>query len=115
LDISQAGNIIDVAVDAGANRVSSITFTLEDAALKALKRDALKAAAMEAQSKAGAIASGLNVQLDKVLSATESGFVYQPYRYSFDAVAAEGAMAPTPITPGDVEVTANLSVTYKIK
>lgn len=115
-DISQAGTIIDAAVDAGANRVSGITFTIEDAALKALKRDALKAASQEAQVKAGAIASGLNVQLDKVLSANENGFVYRPYKYAMDAAAVEqSAMAPTLITPGDVEITANLTVTYAIK
>jgi uncharacterized protein YggE len=118
LDISQTGKIIDTAVEAGANQVSGITFTVEDAALKALKRDALKAAALEAQAKAGAIAEGLNVQLDKVLSANESGLIFQPYRYQYDKTMAAGAaseMAPTPIVPGDVEITANLTVTYQIK
>ncbi len=115
-DISQTGKIIDAAVDAGANRVSGITFTIEDIALKALKRDALKAAGQEAQAKASAIASGLNVQLDKVLSANENGFVYQPYKYAMDASAiGGGATVPTPLTPGDVQITASLTVTYKIK
>lgn len=117
-DITKTGKVLDAAVTAGANQVSDITFTLDEAALKNLKRDALKTAAQEALAKAQAIASGLGVSLGKVQSASENSFVFRPYtyKYALDASAQGGAASPeTPIVPGTVEVNADLTVTYTLK
>lgn len=116
-DLSKTGQVIDQAVQAGANRVTNISFTVDDAKQAELKRTALTKASQEAQVKTQAIATGLGIELDGVQSVSENGSYYVPYYQSFaKGMAAESASAPeTPISPGDVKVSANISVVFKIK
>lgn len=116
-DLSKTGAVIDAAVKAGANNVSSISFTIDDAKQTELKRTALTSASQEAKAKASAIAAGLGVELDGVQSVSENGSYYVPYYQSFNkGMAMDAAAAPeTPISPGDVKVNANVTVVFKIK
>lgn len=117
-DISRAGSVIDLAVGAGANRVSSISFGLTDVKELEVKRTALQEASNTAKSKAESIASGLGVLVGPVRQISESSYYYTPNYKSYDAVAAgESASmnAPTPIVAGDVAVSASVSVNFDIK
>jgi hypothetical protein len=103
------GALIDAAIEAGANRVDGIQFTLKDRS--AAERDALRRAGAEARLQAESVAAALGVRLKRVVGATtQSPPIFQP-RY---AMAVE-ARAGTPVEAGNVTVSATLQVTYEIE
>jgi uncharacterized protein YggE len=109
-DLNRVGNVVDIAIKAGANRIVSIHFELKDE--EALKLQALQNATTQAKAKAVAIAqsAGVTIKGIKVIHEEMSG--YSPYRVSLDESAKMMEQAPTPIIPGDVEVTARVNVEY---
>ena len=114
-DTTMAGKVVDAAVQAGANSVSGISFGLTDAKELSIREQALQEASQTAKAKAQSIASGLGVSVGKVHSISESSFYYTPNVKTFDMTnAASGASAPTPVTPGNVEVDASVSVNFEI-
>ena len=112
-DVNRTGEVIDVAVANGVNQASSIQFMLSDAQAQVLRTEALKKAVTLARADADTVASELGVTIVGVKSADISGG-YAPVL--FENYQAGNAMtksaAPTPIQPGDVTVTAQVSVTY---
>ena len=115
-DISSAGKVIDLAVGAGANRVSSISFGLSKEKELEVRKLALNEASTTAKAKADSIAQGLNVTLGKVYSISENSFYYTPSNYkSYDlALGASAENASTPIVAGDVEVNASVAVQFEL-
>ncbi|MCR4368903.1 MAG: SIMPL domain-containing protein [archaeon] len=118
-NLGSTGDVIDAAVDAGANSISGVRFSLSNAKQDELRTEALKEAAQNAKVKADSIASGLGVTLFQVYSASENSGYSTPYYYKgYDLAVAESdgaARAPTSITPGDVEFTASVSVQFEIR
>jgi uncharacterized protein YggE len=112
-DVNRTGEVIDIAVANGVNQASSIQFMLSDAQAQVLRTEALKKAVALARADADTVASELGVTIVGVKSADISGG-YAPVL--FENYQAGNAMtksaAPTPIQPGDVTVTAQVSVTY---
>ena len=106
------GEIIDAAVEAGANTVESVTFGLTDPTV--VHEEALEEAVDEAAGKAEVISGAAGVALGRILSISESGTSPEPLAESRVFFAAE-AGASTPIVPGEVEVTASVTVTYEIQ
>lgn len=116
-DISRAGSIIDLAVQSGANSVSSISFGLTDSKELEVRKQALTEASSVAKTKADSIAQGLGITFGKVSSVSESSFYYTPNYKTFDTSMASGSaasQAPTPISAGDVEVSASVNVNFEI-
>lgn len=112
--IDGVGALIDAAIAAGANRVSSLQFTLSNR--NEQLRAALEKAGAEARAQADSVAKALGVKLKGVVSATTSTApTVQPRFFEGRAMAAMEARAPTPIEPGTVSVSANLQVTYEIE
>ncbi|MFA6035891.1 MAG: SIMPL domain-containing protein [Candidatus Micrarchaeia archaeon] len=116
--LDKVGSYIDAAVGAGANNVNSITFSLTDAREAELKAKALSEASKIARAKADSIAQGLGVSITGVYRAGENSYYVTPNYRAYDSKATAGMAvpeaAPTPITPGDVEVSASVGVTYTI-
>jgi len=114
-DINKAGDIIDKAVQSGANKVNSVVFSLTDAKIKELRLQALKNAGVNAKEKADAIADSLDITIKRVYQASESYVYYQPYNVqkTYEMVAGAAA-APTEISPGQIEVSASISVSYEL-
>jgi uncharacterized protein YggE len=113
-ELTTVGDLIDTAIAAGANRTDVLSFTLENRA-PAL-REAQRKAGAEARAQAESIAEALGVKLGEVLTAT-TGFMPFPqpmYRERMVAMAAADAVS-TPVEPGEVEVNATLSVSYRIE
>ncbi len=105
------GELIDTAVQAGANRVNYISFELKDPG--PLKMEALQAATMQARNKAEAIAEGAGENIARLVSIREERAGYSPMRVEYDLAAAYGAgEIQTPIDPGDVKVTATVIAEY---
>jgi hypothetical protein len=114
-DTTMAGKIVDAAVQAGANRVSSIAFGLSDKKELEVRQIALNEASATAKTKAQSIVSGLGVSLGKVYSISESSYYYTPNYSSYEmAKDSSAGSAPTQVSAGDVEVTASVSVNFEI-
>lgn len=116
-DLQRVGEFLDVGVQAGATNVESLTFELSDAREREVKTEALRRAAMNAKEKAVALAEGSGVILSKVRTITETSYYVQPF-YRADVMALSGvkeaAVPPTPISPGSVQVNAQVSVSYEV-
>lgn len=111
-DIDKVGDYIDVAAANGANENYSINFDLENAA--PYYNEALADAMTKAKGKADAIAQAGGYQITGTLEITESQARYSPdYREYAPASAADEA-APTPVSAGLLEITANVTVIYRI-
>jgi uncharacterized protein YggE len=103
------GKVLDAAVAAGSNNIQSISFDLRDPSPE--KDRALTMAIEDASRKAGVAASAAGVELGRILEVSEG--------YSFVSARSEAATfalaAPTtPISPGEMEVTASVTMTYEI-
>jgi uncharacterized protein YggE len=114
-DIAQAGNIIDVAIKAGANRVTDLSFQLRDP--EAARQEALRLAVGKARTEAETIAAALGRRLGPALAATSTGAFAppRPMQQMRSMAVAEMAMAPPPIEPGVIEVEALVSVIYSLE
>lgn len=113
-DLAKVGDLIDAAIAAGANRTDVLSFTLENRAPSL--REALRKAGAEARAQAESIAEALGVKLGEVLNASTAG-VQMPrpiYKERMMAMAAADQVA-TPVEPGEVEVSATLTVSYRIE
>lgn len=118
-DLAKVGVLLDAGIQAGANNVESISFELSDAKQKEVKTEALRKATMNAREKAEALADGAGVSLGKVLSLSENSYYAQPF-YRGDVMMAKAEMGGAPeipstaISPQDVHISAQVSVTYEI-
>lgn len=110
-ELARVGEIIDIAAEAGANTDFSIQFTLEDE--DAFYNDALTKAMEEAKAKADTLAAAGKFSIGGVLQVSEGGYSYAPmYEYAMaDDLKANGA---TPVSAGELEVTASITVVYGI-
>ncbi|MBU1930176.1 SIMPL domain-containing protein [Candidatus Micrarchaeota archaeon] len=116
VDIEETGSIIDTAIEAGANRFSHIQFSVNNNQQIGLQNQALQEAGQRAQEKAVVLANSLGLQLDGIQAVQEGNISFSPYRYSLNKSADEmAAVSPTPILPGDVQVSAQVTLVYAIK
>jgi uncharacterized protein YggE len=113
-DVSRAGEIIDVVVQAGATSVGAIRFDLKDRA--AAEREALRLAVVDARARAEAAAAGAGLVVERVLRIDDSR---PPVMYQRDVGSAAEAMplraADTPVEPGTVDIRAHVTLTVAIK
>jgi len=109
-DIGKTGNVIDASIKAGANRISNIEFGLSEAKMEEAKVKVIKEAVKVAQVKANAMAEAGKFRLGKISYMNESSY-YVPYTRSLDAMMKESS---TVVPPEDVQISATVSVIYKI-
>jgi uncharacterized protein YggE len=107
--LAKAGEVIDAAVNAGADSVNGPMLTLSNQ--KALERKALAAAVADARARAQALAEAGGVTLGAIQAMTEGGAVPPPMPYAEKSLAAD-AMGGPPIEPGTQQVYAWISVTF---
>ncbi|MEO9362531.1 MAG: SIMPL domain-containing protein [Nitrososphaera sp.] len=108
---SDVGKIIDTAVGAGANNVNGAYFFISDARQQEI-RDSLIAKAIDnARSRADKAAEAVSMNVTGVQS-INLGEVYFPVAYKDVALSASGASVPTPIVPGQQQVTMNVQVAF---
>jgi uncharacterized protein YggE len=112
VELSKVGPVIDAGLGAGSNEIQGVQFGLRDEL--AASQQALKQAVTEAQKKAEAIAEGVHAQLGPPIEINENGASVVP-RSDFAAPMARLAeAAPTPVSPGEIEVRANVTIRYRI-
>jgi uncharacterized protein len=115
-DINKAGTVIDAVSAAGGDltRIDSISFTIDNPAT--YQEQARQKAVADAASKAKQLADAAGVKLGKTVYITESSYVPATvYRdASIKSESASGATS-TPVSAGELEVTANVQISYEIK
>ncbi len=109
-DLDLVGDLLDEVMEAGANNIYGITFTLEDP--RPFQEQAREMAVADARSKAQQLAEAADVRLGALLSLSEyitGGPVY------VEKAAAEGmgGGAP-PISAGQLEITIQVQMSYEI-
>ena len=113
-DLDKLGDLLDTAVQAGANTVNSVQFDVAEKteALKQARADAVKDAESQAQSLAQA--AGLSLGEIQSIGFSEAS----PYPV-FDGKGGGGAVAgeaaAVPIQPGQLTFTVYVNVTYALK
>lgn len=112
MKLDQVGRIIDIAIEAGANKVESIHFTLSDERMESLKKEAYLEAVRDAEEKAKLIAEELGIEITGVYSVSES--LYRPYTYYDMGLKAIAEAASTPIIEGTITISASVQIIYNI-
>ncbi len=112
--IARVGAVIDAAIAAGANRAQGIRFQLKDP--EGARREALRVAVANARRDAEALAEASGQQLGELLQLSSSMQVTPPPVPMFAARAQleSVAPAPTPVEPGQMEITASVSAVYRL-
>jgi len=105
--LSLAGKLIDTAIEAGANKVTTLTFGLKNP--QSHRDEAIAKATAKAISDAQTIAKAANVTLGEVLNITLDNASLRP------PIAFRAMQASVPIEAGDVEVTAMVNMEYEIQ
>lgn len=109
-DLDKLAAVIDDSVAAGATTVSGITFDLSDRA--ALEDQAREAAVRDARARADTLAAAAGVTITGVASISETYSAPWPwYGDGRDFAAGE---SPTPVVPGESEITISVAIVYLI-
>lgn len=117
---SKIGEVIDAGVNAGAT-VNYINFELSQELQNQYKAEAMKLAAEDARIKAEAVAEGLDKDVGKIVSVSVDNWNYYPWKvYDYaesvgSSVDDELATVTTRIQPGEREISASVSASFKIK
>lgn len=111
---SSVGDVLDAAINAGANRIHGVSFELKDA-LNA-RQEALGLAATSAREKAEVLARALGMRIIGPINVTAGNDAAPPWQpmanvASFSRGAPEAGMGDT-IEPGTVSVRAEATVTF---
>ncbi|MBN1660403.1 MAG: SIMPL domain-containing protein [Anaerolineae bacterium] len=107
--LDRVGQVLDAVIEAGANNIWGVSFTIEDPA--AAQADARTDAMTAAAARAEALATLAGVELGSVMSVSEvisSPGIVTEMAYARDAAGG------TSISPGEVEIGYQVQVSYFI-
>jgi len=112
--LDEVGKMIDAAMQAGANNINRLVFTLKDE--EASRLDALRQATAKAKAKAEAIAASLGLKVLRIASVSEGERSFQPIFRQAPMARAEAmvAQAPTPVEAGTVDVRSSVTLTAEV-
>jgi hypothetical protein len=113
-DVGRVGELLEAVVNQGATSVSGLRFDMKDQAK--LEREAVRRAVTNARLKAEAAAAGAGRALDRLLRIQEAGSTPPPVPMPFArAVVAEAGGGAPPVAAGQIEVRAQVTVTFSLK
>jgi len=110
-----AGQVIDAAVRAGANRVDGILFFISPDRQEEIRNTLIGDAIANARQRANLAAEALDMTVAGVESATINPIDFPVFRVDLQEASATGAAsvpAPTQILPGQQEVSTTVSVVF---
>jgi uncharacterized protein YggE len=113
--LDKLGEILELAVSAGATSVGDVRFDLKERAK--LEREALRLAVADARARADAAAAGAGQSIARVVRIEEHSVVAPPPPMPMMRVTAHGeaAQADVPISSGQMELRARVTVTAELK
>ncbi len=111
-------DVIDDAAEAGGDNIvlNSIQFMIDDTT--EFQKQARSLAVKDAEAKAQTLSEASGVVLGKPVTITENTYFESPpipYAVAEAAFADDSARTPTPIVPGELTVTVNITVVYEIE
>lgn len=110
-----AGDIVQAAVDAGANRIDSVSFGLAEE--RAKRSEVLREAVANARADADAALAAAGAELGEIHSMTiDSAGLRRPPSFGFGierVSAGVGASVP-PMIPGEIQVSASVTIEFEI-
>jgi uncharacterized protein YggE len=109
-DLVKAGPLLDQVVQAGANNITGLNFSIADTS--ALVEQARTRAFEAAKAKAESMAKAAGVELGEIISITESsqnGQVYPMAKVAMDAAAG------VPVQAGTQDIMVDVSIVYAIR
>lgn len=112
-ELDKVGAILDAAIEAGANNIYGIEFSLEDPST--FESEARQSAIADARAKAEELAELNGVTAGDVVSVSEvigNGGGY--YNSNFAEVSRAMGGGGTPVSPGQLDLTMQLQVVYSI-
>ncbi|OAQ51445.1 hypothetical protein HTG_17285 [Natrinema mahii] len=113
-DVDRVGEVIDAAIEAGADDVGRVQFTLQEETRSTLLEDAIDAALANADAEAAHVADNRGVEITGTTAVTTGDVQVNAVRTEAADDAAGGAdgAPPTEIDADPVSVTASVTVTY---
>jgi uncharacterized protein YggE len=111
--VDRVGELLEIAVASGATSVSGIRFDVKDRAK--LEREALRLAVVDARAKAEAAAEGAGRTIERVVRVEEHGVQARPPEpFVLARESAQAADVP-PISAGQIELRAQVTLTAELK
>jgi uncharacterized protein YggE len=111
-DLRRLGQTVDAAVGAGATNVGAISFGLVD---PTAAQDAARLAAVRAlQAKAELYAKALGRPVTRLVNLSEGVSFSPSVPYELAMTAAKRLAAPTPVSPGEMQVRIEVSGVYEL-
>jgi uncharacterized protein YggE len=114
-ELSRVGELLDVAVSAGATSVGHVRFDLKDRA--GAEREAIRLAVGDARQRAEAAAAGAGMSVGGVLRIEEhrARVVAPPMPMMMEARASAARDVAPPVAPGELEIHASVTLTVALK
>lgn len=112
-DVNAVGEVIDVAVDAGADRVQRIQFGLSDERSADLREEALGDAMENADREADTLANYSDLTVTGVHTVSTADVHTSPYTTSLAESADAAGAAGTSVESGDVSVEVSVRVVFE--
>ncbi|MBI4410172.1 MAG: SIMPL domain-containing protein [Gemmatimonadetes bacterium] len=111
--VARAGDIIDAAIAAGANRITGLSFQLRDP--EAARLEAVRAAVAKARVEAEAVAQAVGQQLGSVVAISTTGELPPIRPMAMEGRAMAARSVATPIEPGTLSVSATVTATFRLE
>jgi hypothetical protein len=110
--MNNVGKVVDAVVAQGSNQLQGVSFGLDDpdAALNGARAEALRRARARADLYAGA--AGMRVH--RIVAIAEGSDVRPPMPMPVMAMARAAAES-TPVAPGEIDLTATVTVTFELR
>lgn len=116
-NIDRVGELLEIAVGSGATSVGGIRFDLKDRTK--LEREALRIAVADARGRAEAAAAGAGMTIERIHRIDAMGFNPSPpmprYALMREQAAAGNAAPDVPISAGQMEIRAQVTLTSVLK
>lgn len=115
-DLAQLPTLIARIVQRGANRLDGINYDVANR--DGVRNEALRAAVLQARAKAELLAEALDVQVGPPRQISEQDFNFPRPEFRIEQAAAmakaDAAPEPDAYAAGEIEVTANVQVTFDL-
>lgn len=112
-DITKVGDVLDRSIAAGGNTIHGVRWDIKDRVT--VERDALRQAVEDAKQRAEVAVAAAGATLGPVASITEQRQSGPQPMMRLQMAVAEDAMASTPISPGEIEIRAMVTVSFRIQ
>jgi uncharacterized protein YggE len=114
-DIARVGEVISASVGSGATTIGALRFDIKQR--DEAEREALRLAVQNARARADAAASGAGMRVERIVRIEDHRMTAPEPRpmMAERMVAAAPPVPDTPVTPGNLTITARVTLTAAIK